>query len=54
MSDFAAACAWGRGGTKPGEDEGEAFAGGKGKPEDEDPAPVLRVIRVHGAVESLI
>ena len=54
MSDPAAACARGREGSSRARTQGAACAGGTGKPEDEDPTQIIRVIRVRGVVESLI
>src|SRR3954463_5946965 len=54
MADPAAARAWGRARSSRSRTQGEAFGGAKGEPEDADPAPISRVIRVRGVVESAI
>jgi hypothetical protein len=54
MSDFTAACAWGRAWPSRSRTQGEAFAGGKGEPEDEEMRSATRAIQVGGVVESLI
>src|SRR3954464_13550228 len=54
MIDPAAARARGRAKSSRSRTQGEAFGGAKGEPEDADPAPISRVIRVRGVVESAI
>jgi hypothetical protein len=54
MVDSMAACARGRARSSRSRTQGEAFGGAKGEPEDADPAPISRVIRVRGVVESTI
>jgi hypothetical protein len=54
MVDSAAACARGRAKPSWSRTQGEANAGAIGEPEDADPAPVSRVIRVRAVVGSII
>jgi hypothetical protein len=54
MADSAAACARGRARSSWSRTQGEAFGGAKGEPEDADPAPISRVIRVREVVEFAI
>jgi hypothetical protein len=54
MIDPKAACAWGRAWPSSSRKQGEAFAGGKGKPDDEEMRRGTRVIQVWAVVGSLI
>src|SRR3954452_9287423 len=54
MVGSAPACARGRARSSRSRTQGEAFGGAKGEPEDADPAPISRVIRARGVVESAI
>src|SRR4051794_7045539 len=45
---------WGRAGPSWSRTQGAGFAGGKGKPEDADPAQVLRVIHGAWGLDSII
>jgi hypothetical protein len=52
MPAFLAACAWGHAWSSRSRTQGAAFAGGKGKPEDEEMRSATRVIQVCGVVEA--
>jgi hypothetical protein len=54
MTDFTAACAWGRARPSRSRTQGEAFGGAKGEPEDDDMRSAARVIQACGVVESVI
>src|SRR3954454_20020929 len=54
MADLSAACARGRARRGRSRTQGDAFGGAKGEPEDADPVPISRGIRVRGGVESAI
>src|SRR5688500_15743809 len=54
MIDFAAARARGRRRPSWSRTQGRSLAGGKARPEDEDPAKEFAVIRVRRVVESVI
>src|SRR5881397_3090971 len=54
MIDPAAACARGRARPSRSRTQGEANVGAIGEPEDADPAPVSRVIRVRGVARLVI
>jgi hypothetical protein len=49
-----AACAWGRAWPSSSRKQGEAFAGGKGKPDDEEMRRATRATQVCGVVGSII
>jgi hypothetical protein len=54
MVESMATCATGARQIKLVKDAGEAHAGCMGEPEDDDPAPICRVIRACVVVESII
>jgi hypothetical protein len=54
MIDLPAACAWGRPWPSRSRTQGEAFAGGKGEPEDEEMRSATGVIQACVVVELLI
>jgi hypothetical protein len=54
MIVFLARCDWGRAGPSRSRTQGEAFAGGKGKPEDAEMRSARRVIQVCLAGKTII
>jgi hypothetical protein len=54
MNEVVAACAWGQPWPSRSRTQGAAFAGGKGKPEDEEMRSAMGVIQACGVVASFI
>jgi hypothetical protein len=54
MTAFSAACAWGRAGPSKSRTQDAAFAGGKGKSEDEELRRAMRVIQACVVGEAVI